>query len=181
MRKVIIFFVFIFGGLCCKAQIKLINKDAGISVILPDSAKEIDAINLKGKYSGGFYSKINNRSRMIKWDRIYLLDDSVLISVRFFNKSPFFEKERTIHEYSYAIYHESNGAFTKKETEINGRSYLLYYYKHKDNNNDYFVRFFSDITKNDRVLGLIRYPSGYSIDQIEKKTVEILSGIQFEK
>jgi hypothetical protein len=122
-------------------------------------------------------------AQIYTWDYIYRITPDIILGFKYGNPRIVEEKDmkKERGEFGYVCEQRSDRKnFRMKDEVINSRLYWLCLYKSK-NLEDHFVEFRSDMTKVNRVWGAIRFPASYPLEEIEKQTTQILSGIKFEK
>ncbi|GAB6011363.1 hypothetical protein [Viscerimonas tarda] len=167
----------------CKSSYTAINdKKEGIVFKLPKGAAHIDnPKSMENQYSGEFYKEISGRIFM--WDNVYRVNEEIVIGFKYVNRrvvdASEMEKERGL--FGYVNKEKSDGKnFKMKDVIVNSRLFWLCFRKEKGNDVDYFVSFKSDMTKANGIWGGIRFPASYPLEEIEKQTTQILSGIKFK-
>ncbi|GAB6011369.1 hypothetical protein [Viscerimonas tarda] len=174
----------------CKSSYTAINdKKEGIIINLPKGSVPITPDSLENQYSGEFYrvTHINLSQKVINevftWDYIYQVSEDIVVGFEYIERRVIdaseMKKERGA--YKYANKELSDGTnYSANDVVINNRLFWLDFRKVKDNDADYFVSFKSDMTKANGVWGKIRFPASYPLEEIEKQTTKILSGIKFQ-
>ncbi|GAB6011364.1 hypothetical protein [Viscerimonas tarda] len=171
----------------CKSSYTAINdKKEGIIINLPKNTIPINPDSLKDKYSDLFYRILNlpypsKGTEIFTWDHTFQINTNIIIGFNCKDGRVYENMERERRRFEYAINSASDGVNYKTKDEIiNSRLFWLGLYKAKDNEEDYFVSFRSDGSKVNHVWGKIRFPASYPLEEIEKQTTKILSGIKFQ-
>jgi hypothetical protein len=116
------------------------------------------------------------------WDYTYQIGHDIIIGFNYGHIRENEDMEKEWNDFQGVNRMSSNGInYKAKEEQINNRLFWLGFQKKKDNDADYFVHFRSDMGKSIKVLGVVRFPANYGLEEIEKQTTQILSGVKFEK
>ncbi|GAB6011362.1 hypothetical protein [Viscerimonas tarda] len=173
----------------CKSSYTAINdKTIGIVFNMPKGADSINPETLVNKYSYKFYwgngtdGITKNYPHKPNMDYTYQINKDVIIGfICLEDPYPFKNAEEDRNQFIRSVRYNTTKIVQKVEEEyINGRLFQLCFYKEPQNNEDCFVSFGSDGTKVNRIGGEIRFPASYPLEEIEKQTTKILSGIKFQ-
>ncbi|GAB6011370.1 hypothetical protein [Viscerimonas tarda] len=166
----------------CKSSYTIVSdKTIGIAFRLPKGADSINPETLADKHSHKFYWGDSRAYGTM--DYTYQINKDVIIGfICLEDPYPFKNAEEDRNQFIRSVRYNTTKIVQKVEEEyINGRLFQLCFYKEPQNNEDCFVSFGSDGTKVNRIGGEIRFPASYPLEEIEKQTVQILSGIKFTK